>query len=262
MSAVNRALRTAVSYAPSSSVLWARELRDLPRVARGKPHEADFELFRSLPTSGASVLDIGANRGQSIRSFRAVLDAPEITAFEPNPHLAAFLRRRFGGDVEVVIHDRALSDDNGTIQLAIPQYGHTLYDTRASLSVAQAESFLNDEMFLAFDPARARVEQVTVPVARLDSFELDPEIMKIDVEGVAARVLAGAEKTLERARPIVMIEEPDEAVRGVFSDLGYSRFGFSASANALRTDPSGELNEFFLTDAHLATVVAGGVTVG
>ena len=72
-----------------------RRLKDLPLRLAGKPHEIDFEPLRLLAGTGLSVLDVGANRGQSIESFKAVLNSPRIHAFEPNPILASALRRLY-----------------------------------------------------------------------------------------------------------------------------------------------------------------------
>jgi FkbM family methyltransferase len=50
----------------------------------------------------------------------------------------------------------------------------------------------------------------TVPVYRLDDFELeDVDYMKIDVEGFERKVLRGAAKTIEKYRPLIVIEQND-----------------------------------------------------
>ena len=50
-----------------------------------------------------------------------------------------------------------------------------------------------------------------VTVKTLDSFNLrHADVIKIDVEGHASHVLAGAEKTLQRHRPILWFEHSEE----------------------------------------------------
>jgi FkbM family methyltransferase len=43
------------------------------------------------------VVDVGANRGQTIELPRHAFRNPQITSFEPNPELAGFLRSKYEG---------------------------------------------------------------------------------------------------------------------------------------------------------------------
>src|SRR5262249_25142805 len=50
-------------------------------------------------------------------------------------------------------------------------------------------------------------EAISVPVRALDSYELERvDAMKIDVEGAELDVLKGATRTIERARPLLLVE--------------------------------------------------------
>lgn len=54
-----------------------------------------------------------------------------------------------------------------------------------------------------------------VPVFRLDEFELDRiDYIKIDVEGFEKKVLIGAKRTIERDRPVIIIEQNDVVLEG------------------------------------------------
>jgi len=70
------------------------------------------------------------------------------------------------------------------------------------------------------------VWQETVPVMKLDDFELDPDLIKMDVQGFEPYVLQGALTTLERSAPVLMLEVEGKAVRGqiqaVLGPLGYA----------------------------------------
>ncbi|AXQ69799.1 methyltransferase [Caulobacter phage CcrSC] len=58
-------------------------------------------------------------------------------------------------------------------------------------------------------------KQVTMPCHTLDSFGLeDVDYLKIDVEGFELRVLRGAEATIERFRPVIVIEQNDASLPG------------------------------------------------
>lgn len=45
------------------------------------------------------------------------------------------------------------------------------------------------------------------PIITIDSLEVDPSFIKIDVEGMEPDVLKGARRTIQTHRPVVMIEE-------------------------------------------------------
>lgn len=52
-----------------------------------------------------------------------------------------------------------------------------------------------------------------VPVITVDSLQLSPGFIKIDVEGMEFQVLKGARKTLLKNRPVVIIEENNLCLR-------------------------------------------------
>ena len=259
---VHRLLRAGVSYIPSTSLMPLRELRDLPLRIRRRPHEVDFELLGHLGLSAAKVVDVGANRGQSIRSVRLILDRPDIVAFEPNPILADYLHRRYAGDPQVTIHRAALAAESGELVLYLPRYGHTVYDTRASLEPDQPQTFLSSPWFLGFDPDRAEVESATVPVKPLDDYELEVDVLKVDVEGVADDAIRGALGTIERCRPFIVVEEPVAVTRERLAALGYADFSYEPRRRHLLLGGHGTLNTVFLQPGHIDRVRGAGVTVG
>lgn len=257
---MQRGLRAAVSYVPDPSLLALRSWRDIPSRVLGRPHERDFEVLAALDLRGAEVVDVGANRGQTIRSIRLVLDSPRIVAFEPNPYLAEHLRRRHRDDPAVTIHQQAVGAERGEFRLFLPRYGHTVYDTRASLSRRQAESFLDPEWFAGFDPRRAGVEEVLVEVRPLDDLHLDVDVLKFDVEGVAHAAVAGALGTIRRCRPVIIVEDPEPATVAVLEAEGYLACAYQAERRCLTAPSDDTLNTIFVHDEHLERLARNGVT--
>jgi FkbM family methyltransferase len=132
-------------------------------------------------------------------------------AFEPNPVAAAFLRRVTSSKVRV--EEVALSDRVGSSTLHVsPLRGP---DALATLTGPKGEP---DE------------RAVPVCTAVLDNYEFrDVKFIKIDVEGHESAMIAGAENTLRRLRPTVLIEieqrlndHPIAELFGRFESLGYS----------------------------------------
>lgn len=239
-------LRTAVSYLPSNGLLALRSASDLPRRLRGHPHEDDFRLLRVLGLDGATILDVGANRGQAIASIRTAVVDPVLHAVEPNPWLATYLRKR--EDASVTVHEVALGDRTGTFTLHIPRYGNTLWDTRASLDPGEPAAFLSAENFWRYDRQRCSVEVVEVQVRTLDSLDIRPAFIKIDVEGFDHAVVSGGMETITGSLPVMLIEEPHKDTATMLATVGYRPYCYDQETESLSGPESAALNTFFFTD--------------
>lgn len=155
--------------------------------------------------SGAAVLDAGANIGNHTVFFSKACGAGSVISFEPNPHVADILERnvRLNNLPSATVIKEGLSDHQGFI-----------YFSSHSMANVGGTSFSHEGVGRGF---KCRT---------IDSLNLPKlDFVKIDVEGMGGKVLAGGMDTLSQHRPIVMIElfphEFEEAaVR--FSDLGYS----------------------------------------
>jgi FkbM family methyltransferase len=131
-------------------------------------------------------VDVGANHG--LYSYVLSRLGHEVVAFEPQPWCAETLKAWARGRVRV--YDVGLSDHAGTFGLHIPSAGGVRFTGHAT-----------------FDAIADPGETVQVPVLRLDDFELPGlTFVKIDVEGHEMQVLAGAEQTIKRAMPVLLIE--------------------------------------------------------
>ena len=164
-----------------------------------------------LNLSGATVLDIGANKG--IYSFwmaRAVGEAGRVLAFEPQPEMRIYIESRKAnfGWRNVTVFETALSNAPGMAVLARQRIG----DGSASLQ-----------------PSRRRdsSETITVALTKLDDMQnlAGPKFIKCDVEGHEHQVFLGAEETIRKHRPVVQFEAIAAETPDLFSfflDLGYS----------------------------------------
>jgi FkbM family methyltransferase len=140
-------------------------------------------------------VDVGANRGQLLAD--AVRFAPRArhVAFEPIPALAAELARAFP---QVDCRQRALG---ASVQEA--RFCH--FTTLDGWSGLRRNPAVSD--------AQGRPQYITVAVSTLDRelSELEPRVVKIDVEGAELAVLEGGRSLLERVRPLVIFEHVSSA---------------------------------------------------
>ena len=105
-----------------------------------------------------------------------------------------------------------LGAEEGEFDLHIPSYRGYVFDGLASTDRHSAESWLNEDTLLAFDPAKLSIETVRCRIRTLDGFGLEPFFMKIDVQGSELKVLMGGESTIGRHRPVLLIEWPEPEV--------------------------------------------------
>jgi FkbM family methyltransferase len=143
----------------------------------------------------ATYVDVGANRGQLLRVALRVAPGARHVAFEPIPELAAELRRSFP---EVDSRQLALSARPGTAEFC-----H--FRTMDGWSGLRRSPEVSDE--------RGAPQYIQVQVSTLDAelAELDPRVIKIDVEGAELQVLEGSRELLARARPFVIFEHVPSA---------------------------------------------------
>lgn len=171
--------------APPSVVLWHQA-----RYAR-KYGEAEIALVPVLCDPMRDALDVGANDGHYAYVMRR--HAARTHAFEPVAQKASELRWKFGQSITV--HQVALSSTSGTGHIAIPLI--------AGQPATGLASVTRDG-----DPApsaETRIEQAELsPLDRI--YQGDAGLIKIDVEGHERDVLTGAAATIDRCRPILLVE--------------------------------------------------------
>lgn len=176
--------------------------------------ERELRLVPFLADTSRVALDVGANKGIWTEVLRGT--CREVHAFEPNPKMFALLKAGAGKNVST--HRLALSNENGEAEFRIPRSRKGGYSNQGgSLSkVKVAENY----------------GSIHVQTARLDDMNFsDIGFIKIDVEGSELQVLEGAEKTIRRNRPVMVIEieerhmkRPLEEAISIVESYGYQTF--------------------------------------
>jgi FkbM family methyltransferase len=159
-----------------------------------------FALVNRLARLGfnpATLIDVGANRGQFLAA--ALFQWPGLTvhAFEPLPHEGAALEARFREIANVTVHKSALGNEEGIASLHC-------HISSLSSSLLRSTSSAQER----FDWAEES-ETTDVPVHRLDAVispdQLrSPALLKIDVQGFESHVLSGADGLLHDFEAILV----------------------------------------------------------
>lgn len=148
--------------------------------------EPEMALLERLVPNRGIALDIGANHG--IYAYALSRLSRVVHCFEPLTECCRYIQDYHAANITV--HNTALADRAGELQLHVPLIGGRAVYTRASL-----------------DRPKGPYESRRVQVRTLDSHELtDVGFIKIDVEGLEAAVLLGAQHTLEAYHPTMLVE--------------------------------------------------------
>lgn len=243
MPARNLALRALTKLRPSRGyeLQWERD-----RLAGGDPL---LEVLEAVVRVGDVAYDIGAAFGYvTAQLARLVGKDGRVHAFEPHPERVRSLERVRAGRDNVTIHAFALSDRDGAASLQIPVYEGATYEEQAALQIQGVHRGV-------------RHAAIEVQAARLDSLVGEriepPSFIKCDVEGHEDAVFRGAEQTLRRHRPAVIVEieqryhdaDIDEVFRQ-FLDVGYR-------GHALTTDGLMPIAHFDVERDQLAVIGEG-----
>lgn len=193
-----------------------------------EPNEFAF-LDRALEP-GMVFIDVGANDGYyTLFAARRVGASGRVVAVEPSSRERTHLERNLArnGIDNVTTVPAALGAATGHADLHLAHGVHTGHNTLGS--------FAHDDVVPARNE-RVRLETLDAVVSRLGLVRVD--VVKIDVEGAEAGVIAGAKTVLTTIRPVLMMELNDSALRAQGSseaalldtlrgELGYEILVFS-----------------------------------
>lgn len=185
-----------------------------------EPETTDY--FAQQLRAGQTFVDIGANHGYfTLLAASLVGEAGRVVAFEPNPRVFAQLLthvRLNGFERRTALHPCALSDS--------PAEQAALYVSRDAVNSGLSSLTPSPEQL-----ATGGLSPDTTVTVRVDTFDRwaatqGPDridLVKIDVEGAEAAVVAGMEQTLRAGRiGALIVETPwNSAAHRRLTDAGY-----------------------------------------
>lgn len=190
------------------------------------PYRPPYRGIRAFEVEEPLFVDIGANRGLSISTLRTMKPDARIIGFEPNYTLVDQVRTFFEDDLHVQIVACGLGDSRRELTLYIPVYGSYRFDALASVDREHAQNWLNADRLLGFDPKKVAIEEMRVQIRTLDEFELAPFLIKVYAQGYEGEVVAGAQKTIEKHTPVMLVPRRQEKADRLLREFGYSRFSW------------------------------------
>lgn len=178
------------------------------RLARAN-YEREMELLPALCDPARTGVDVGGKVG--MYTYRIRDASSDVVVFEPNPLFNKMLRAVFHGKrgrVEPV----AVSSCAGRVTLRLP------FDAAGEQQFGRATIECQNRLDAA---VIARVEELEVETRPIDSYDWSSlGFIKIDVEGHELAVLTGAEQTIAKHRPNLLVECNDEHATDGVKRLG------------------------------------------
>ena len=172
--------------------------------------------------SGGTFVDVGAHIGwYSLKAAKLVGAKGRVIAVEPDRDTLGRLRdniRASGAGAVILVAPVACSDSESTLNFYSAPGANT---GESSLSLANASQ--DGKVAATYQVRARRLDDIVneAGVARVDA-------MKIDVEGAEYLVLKGAVETLNRFKPVVVLEVNDRQLRSMGSSgdevLAFMRF--------------------------------------
>lgn len=156
--------------------------------------EDEVRAVVSCLSEGDLFVDVGANIGSFTAAARAV--GAETISVEPQPILQKTLKKNAGkGEVHAV--GAGTSEERLTVHEA-----YMRHPRRGTIMANLGGNDLKGTM-------GRRKSEIEVEVRTLDSIigTRNPKVIKVDVEGMEADVLASGMRTIKRCRPIIFAEQ-------------------------------------------------------
>jgi FkbM family methyltransferase len=195
----------------------------------GKSHDSEIRLAKFLIRNlkpGDTFMDIGGHYGYfTLLGSHLVGKDGSVHSFEAAPKTFSILKKNASGHSNISIYNSAVSDEAG--DLTFYEFPN-LYSEYNSLDVDQ---FKNESWFSEFKPKEIKINSV-VPDQFLAEYSIQPNVLKIDVEGAEYKVINGLKNHLSSHQPIVVIEylsdergnEAHRQAEKLLKSLGYSAF--------------------------------------
>lgn len=153
---------------------YINPLEDLARILDGTP----------APT----ILDVGANRGDTVAEYRKLFPESQIHAFEPTPELVDELTARFRTDSRVKVVPLAVSSEVGTTKF----YCMSENVMNSMISLVSDKSYHGATNEKSID-----VQTTTITDYCRKSGITSVQILKLDIQGAEKLALAGAKSMIE-----------------------------------------------------------------
>ena len=175
-----------------------------------------LEIYKKLLKPNHIVIDVGSHMGYHTVNFG--FNSQHVFAFEPQRHLYnqtlgnVFLN---GLDEKITCYNVGLGKSNKKSSMENVEKHNTLnWEGNDGIELINYGGRCVDD----------NLSDENITIKTLDSFNLSPNFIKIDVEGYELKVFQGAKKTIQKFLPILFFEcyiKHQQEVFKLINNMGY-----------------------------------------
>ena len=179
--------------------------------------EKELQLLKKIIIPETDTIDIGVYRG--VYSYEMAKYSKMVHAFEPNPIIFKDIELNLGKIIKNInLYNFALSDKENKVLLKVPirnkNYDKSNYE----------EYFQMGRATIHEQNVMGDIETFEIKSKKLDNFTFSNRIsfIKIDVEGHEMSVIKGAENTIKKYKPTLLVEiEEKHSKQKVLDSINY-----------------------------------------
>jgi FkbM family methyltransferase len=229
--------------AESHPYLWKCAWETFQRAPFLLPHDKSYFALRHFiaASPGGLFLDVGANDGISVLSFRKFDKTYRVFSLEPNvlhqPRLQKMKLRDSNFEYKMV----GAGSTSCMTELFFPVFKGVVLHTFCSRNRDQVLPRI-EQVFGRSVAEQTEVQSVEGKIVQLDELRLDPTIIKIDTEGFDYDVLLGSQATVARARPFIMVEfwsSLRDTIKKFFDENDYEMLDYDRAEDRFRYASTG-----------------------
>lgn len=192
--------------------------------------EREYELINLVRKKNPIIIDIGGNRGESIKNFLKYKKDAKIYSFEPKKNSFNLIKKKYKKK-NISIFNYGIGNLDSTITLYTP----TIYNYEFSGLSSIDRNNLKFRLSFFFKKINKNFKFIKekIEIKKLDNLNLQPDLIKIDTEGSELDVINASLETIKKFEPIIIIEFNHSnflAINKILQKIGYESYVFNKNS--------------------------------
>ena len=186
--------------------------------------EKEYKLINLIKKKDPVIVDIGGNRGESIKNFLKYRKDAKIFSFEPKKNSFNHIKKKYK-EKNIKIFNFGIGNAFNSPTLYTPKiYG---YEFSGLSSTDHSNLKFRLEFFFKKIKKNFKFIKEKIKIKKLDKLNLKPDLIKIDTEGSELDVVKSSLKTIKKYKPLIIIEFNHSnfyLIKKILSKLGYKNY--------------------------------------
>jgi FkbM family methyltransferase len=206
-------------------------------------YDTDFKIIKILKKNSyfkdlkRPIIDIGANDGISYKFIRNFLKNNLIYSFEPLKIKFNQLKKLRNKDRNYKILNYGLSNKATLKKIYIPFFKKYALSYFAGINKRFVSLRLKESIFVKNLLNKIKFKSEFIKLRKLDVMNLNPNFIKIDVEGHEYECILGSIKTIKKNKPILLIEynsKINKKINNILKKIGYKAYYYNNKNNCIK----------------------------